>query len=596
MSDNNPQEFSFEILEGETTNVDMRVEGEGKDMRIAQVSGGGGGGGSGGGGGGGGGGDSSPSNNTLADFFPDMEKFTLTEDVSIRELARDLYAEVAQVSLNLKERVLRKVNWQLLLNTAETHFKKDAEISFPRLKSPTHVDAVLMDGFVGSEEKDRMYFMMTTRENEFLSQLTDRMVAEYKLDGVNGDVHKDFMWQIAVRNGIYVSADNVARVDSGWHIYIRDEMLARNGRLYNLRPSQSEDWPWGPQSQRKSRDVSYDHYLKWVIALEEAYGAGDSHQNKDIISRLRRFYFSRYSGAAGKAFEQVIPTPEDPPAHKNKLSQEALDGLFATNNILTRTGNIDPGHLWASLDLRLSGVRALPGTRHWADRMYAQGTLTWIGDLASWFTSWNVRRKAFFFLEYPKLLAKQSKSPPEALKLDGLFYAIVNSKVSVDDLISDMDALIFLDQYIETHAIVTDAYVRTFHEMNKKVSELLREGYGPSRVAGAKRFRDFVKVAIPKLAHEVNGDQVILKPEARKEIYLQIRDTANLFTSAGWWGQVKTTVITLDDLKNHEVYIRRIAYHFWHFLEQGLKDGTLNWPPTQAPSEQELDAFLPRQD
>ncbi|HEV2097338.1 MAG TPA: DUF4157 domain-containing protein, partial [Stellaceae bacterium] len=146
-------------------------------------------------------------------------------------------------------------------------------------------------------------------------------------------------------------------------------------------------WPFGPITKHKSATHDFSTYIGWVREVERAYGP----DKQMVLQRLRRLYYSSYSGKKGGAvFDRVIADQagaDGPPLDARVISTAALDGLYETNVVRLWSGElVDVSHVLAGLDLKTAGTTFKAGAAE-ALGIVASflGVVTWTGDLASWF-------------------------------------------------------------------------------------------------------------------------------------------------------------------------------------------------------------------
>ena len=348
-------------------------------------------------------------------------------------------------------------------------------------------------------------------------------------------------------------------------------------------PVPSPWWKDGPTVGRKMKETPLEDYVRWVREVERA------HPNREeAVKRLRRLYYSRFTGSGpgrvnpglpGPGFDRLIAGPtEAPPLTSPPLSLTTLNNLFATDNVVTPAGErLDPTHIFAMFDLQISGRTALGTGVETFGGVRLAGVFTWTGDLASWFVEWTT----------------QKGKNPSANDLT-LLMSIVNSKVSKEDLLSDMDAQIMTPEFLTTtfktrtrrHAgepvPETEHYdFRTF--LNKPVSDALVAYYGgggsAGSSAGSNRFARFVATAVPWIPHEVPDPSrpldVKLASDAEDRIYDALYATAEQLLERT---NIKTRLATPDELENNTRIVREIARRFRVFLETGIAKGDAPWP------------------
>lgn len=345
-------------------------------------------------------------------------------------------------------------------------------------------------------------------------------------------------------------------------------------------PVESPWWPNGPTVARKQKTTPIAQYVAWVREVEAVYG-----DRENVVHRLRRLYYSSHaargprelnpSGSAGPKFDRLIASSQQAPLTSPPLSLEALNGLFETDAIQTATGQtLDPTHIFAALDLQLQGPSTLGGALQRISGAPLAGVFTWTGDLGSWFIDW----------------LDQKKAKPNEDDI-ALLLARVNAKVSLDDLISDMDAQIMVRQEVTTRVQVTPRRgvetppaIELISSLNRPVSEILDSYYGAGAGAGSanadrERFVNFVKAAVPSIPYETPDPakpmDIRLASGAEEAIYDALYATCELFLEGN---RTITRIGTPDALEDNEHIVREIARRFRNFLDAGLATGTAPWP------------------
>jgi outer membrane protein OmpA-like peptidoglycan-associated protein len=345
-------------------------------------------------------------------------------------------------------------------------------------------------------------------------------------------------------------------------------------------PVESPWWPNGPTVARKQKTTPIDQYVAWVREVEAVHG-----DREDVVHRLRRLYYSTHaargpkelnpSGNAGPRFDRLIAGGQPAPLTSPPLSLEALNGLFETDAIQTAAGEtLDPTHIFAALDLQLQGPSALGGGLQTISGAPLAGVFTWTGDLGSWFIDW---------------LAQKKKDP--AADDIALLLSRVNNKVSLDDLLSDMDAQIMVRNEVTTRVEVTpvppigiEPEVDIISTLNRPVSDILHSYYGAGAGAGAanparERFVRFVKAANPRIPYETPDPakplEITLAADAEEALFDALYATCEMFLEGD---RTVTRIGTPDELEDNEHIVREIARRFRAFLEAGLATGSAPWP------------------
>lgn len=330
-------------------------------------------------------------------------------------------------------------------------------------------------------------------------------------------------------------------------------------------------WPFGPITKHKIAQHDLSTYILWVKEVERAIGP----DKQVVLQRLRRLYYSKYSGAAGAEFDRVIAdqgvlSSGNPPLDTQTISATALDGLYETNVLRLPDGTlIDVSHVLAGLDLKTSGTTFKADVAEAAYNVSWLGVVTWTGDLASWFIKWVTQ-----FLD---------GTLPIPSAADALMAA---QKVA---LLSDMDSQILAAENVGPSKIehvkaerrpIRDKNVGT--ELSMPVSQLLALYYSVDRgreqpLAARRRFTQFMRVASPPIPHRTaNADgsgAVTLTADSMEAIYDAIRRTARLMIE-----QSKSLPFGVEILDQHDSQLRYMAQRFWRFLYGGLATGDGPWP------------------
>jgi len=328
-------------------------------------------------------------------------------------------------------------------------------------------------------------------------------------------------------------------------------------------------WPYGPITKHKTAQYDLSTYVAWVKEVERAYGA----DKQAVLQRLRRLYYSSYSGKGGTDFDRVIADQAGAtgtPLDALHISTSALDGLYETNVLRLRDGAlIDVSHVLAGLDLKTSGLTFEGGGGEAAYNVSMLGVVTWAGDLASWFANWVAQ-----------FLTGKLPTPSEAGPLEA------DQKV---DLLSDMDAQVLAEENVRPSTIehlkaegrpIRDPNVGK--ELSMPVSNILDWYYGVGMGAeqplkAQRRFAQFVRIASPPIPHHsANADgsgAVTLAEEAQDAIYDAIRHTARLLIVQG-----KKYPFGEEVLDQHDSQLHEMALRFTRFLRTGLTAGDAPWP------------------
>ena len=357
-----------------------------------------------------------------------------------------------------------------------------------------------------------------------------------------------------------------------------------------------EAWDYGPISARKS--VSHDlvTYIGWIKDVERGYGP----DKQMVLQRLRRLYYSSYSGTAGPKFDRVIAEQagaEGPPLTVLMAPAAAVDGLYETDVVVTPDGRkLDPGHILAALDLQTAGATWKASMGEIADDTTMLGLVTWTGDLASWWLEWTI--EAMKMHDAPRTAPTgpaTEEGPPDEAGADPaldprLWEKIGRGKAPKDDLLGDIDAQVLartstqrstFESVKRDQRVIRDANIGT--ELTAPVSTLLETYYGIGTKIGtgtatppsANRFTSFVRLASPPIPFqeaEAGGVRTVsLAPDAEQAITKAIENTAFLLVSQG------TSHEPHEHLRKYGWRIKDIAKRFTVFLDGGLKKGDAPW-------------------
>ncbi|MEU4419925.1 OmpA family protein [Actinoplanes sp. NPDC024001] len=310
-------------------------------------------------------------------------------------------------------------------------------------------------------------------------------------------------------------------------------------------PVASPWWTNGPTVVRKQNVTPLGQYVTWVREVEQVYT-----DRGDVIRRLRRLYYSTFtagppkpmnpSGSLGPTFDWLIAGPDQmPPLTSPPVSLATLNGLFGTNAIRTPAGeSLDPSHIFAALDVTVNGASGLGGVVEIGGSTPLTGVFTWTGDLSSWFVDWPAEKR----------------KKPEDSDISVLL-SIVNRKVSLDDLLSDMDAQIMVASETTTSYDVIPTvdgppYVSIRNTLDRPPSEILQSYYGTPTGSGPKtpgsgpqRFARFVKAAVPRIPYVIPDPtkplEIMLAPDAEEKIYDEIYDAAKVLLKSDELKQIR---------------------------------------------------------
>jgi len=330
-------------------------------------------------------------------------------------------------------------------------------------------------------------------------------------------------------------------------------------------------WPGGPTVARKSRTQPYAQYLRWLHEL-------DKFDKEDAISRLRRLYYGQFAGP-GKHFDEVINTSnKHPPFKVPEIAQATLDGLFATDKVITPHGvAIDPSHIVAGLDVTLSQptVKAQGGDAFKGVDPY--GLITWVGDLAQWFVKWNEQRAS----------AEHHGKPLGAAAQRALLLRLAPSTIGPEDLLGDLDAQVMSAEFTKLTPTYT-AIPALIPSAKLTIAQMFEQMYSGERppslqpadkANSSNRFHYFVSDARPPIPHTaLHGKprRVQLQGTAAQAIRKHIHNDATILLAKY---TKQNVAVHADDVERHGDIIQLIANDFVAFLQRGLHDGKVHWPP-----------------
>lgn len=332
--------------------------------------------------------------------------------------------------------------------------------------------------------------------------------------------------------------------------------------------------PGGPRSQRKSRGHTLAEYVAWVKEVEIAYPG-----SRNVVQRLRRLYYSDFTGGVGPKFDAVIATEHqsDLPLRSPPISQSTLDGLNETDFIVTPGGDqVDVSHLFAGLDVHLAGVGVQASAASVKYNVDFTGVLTWAGDLASWFVEWQSQLRK-------KEAATGSLSEPER---HSLLLQLANSKVAKDDLLGDLDAQIAAQSYTTTTVIPSYSGKGgvILRSLSESVSSILQSLYGQpaaqASAAATNRFDRFLQSAQPFIPFDLVSQsplKVKLGAGAKAAIHAATKNTAVLFLERSY-ARVNPFSSDPASVERYDSVLWQIAYYFEQFLAGGLHAGDAPWP------------------
>lgn len=313
--------------------------------------------------------------------------------------------------------------------------------------------------------------------------------------------------------------------------------------LSAVAPTPRQLWPYGPAlmpAERKNSCPYLGQYVAWVAEVERNVG-----DIAEAAQRLRALY---YGAAAGNApFDALLDTSLTlgPPLTTKHAVPATLTGLAATGILATSADGIDyarppvdVSHVWVGLDAGLNGLgMAGHGLRVSTDPVAA---LTWLGDLASWWTSYNdAKIKA---RQVAIAAGRTWSEPTDAASLAtplGWLNAATAARCAVDDLFGDMDAQILRPEADHIANPMNPAPLAT----------LLRLYYQPDPaavdrrlVSSVNRFHLFIDRATPAIPHTINPatgvvtiDPVAVRAMVRAALETTTFDLLTLGRFKGSW-------------------------------------------------------------
>ncbi|MGW5667196.1 peptidoglycan-binding domain-containing protein [Micromonospora sp. NPDC003776] len=289
-------------------------------------------------------------------------------------------------------------------------------------------------------------------------------------------------------------------------------------------------WPYGPElmaGERKNSSPYLDQYADWVAQVEASVA-----NSGEAAQRLRMLYYGAATG--NSAFDMLLTAGawQDAPLTTKQASQAALTGLAATGMLTTSDNGteyarppVDVSHVWVLLDQGFNGLGTVGGAVN--VRTDVAGALSWTGDLASWWSSYNdAKIKA---RTAAKKAGQTWSEPTDASGLAtplGWLTAATASRCALDDLFGDMDAEI-LKQEIGSLAVTPTR--------KTPLADLLRSYYGPeppqvgnAMVHSVNRFHLFIHRATPAIPHTIDSSGVVtIDPAAvRAAVRTQLEKTA----------------------------------------------------------------------
>ncbi|WP_173035691.1 peptidoglycan-binding protein [Phytohabitans flavus] len=295
-------------------------------------------------------------------------------------------------------------------------------------------------------------------------------------------------------------------------------------------PEAARRWPEGPiclAREYKAYRPDLPTYSRWVEEVERRIADTD-----ELVQRLRLLHYGRAAGNV--LFDIVLDSKLNrmgAPMTLAHAGQATLDGLIGTGKLTTFVTDsagtwrppVDISHLWVLADYVRNGLGA--GGYALAATADPVGALSWTGDLASWWSSYNDQRLTARAAAVEAGQEWQEPTDPAALATPlQWLHRSTTWRCGVDDLFGDMDAIALMGALAEPGQGATP------------VTDLLRVYYGPSPVQVGRallhadnRFHLFVRHAQPAIPHTVDEETGVVtvdRAEALPVIRGHIRDVA----------------------------------------------------------------------
>jgi len=350
--------------------------------------------------------------------------------------------------------------------------------------------------------------------------------------------------------------------------------------------AKAKAWPGGPTVARKTTTHTLAEYVGWLRQVEGKYGAA----REETLQRLRRLYYSEYTGGVGYRFDAVIKTAaraDGPPMTTADLPLTVINGLYETNAIATPNGSeIDVSHIFADLDMRVAGAGLMASVGEVRFGVTFEGAFTWAGDLASW------------WLEAKNTIKKRGGTEMTQSDQVAILMSLVDNKVAKDDIFGDLDAQVMADQFTTTTIVpAPEAAPLVITTQDMPLSAMLtryydQEAVGPNIPAAEQksgpsasvrgngpsptsRFHYFVAGAKPRIPHTRQAEKpltVALASDAAAQIREHLANTAHIFINKDYFGG------TPDDLTAYGPLLDEVTARFVRFLTTGLTLGDAPWP------------------
>jgi hypothetical protein len=405
--------------------------------------------------------------------------------------------------------------------------------------------------------------------------------------GEEGDEHERHADAVASRAVQGASAEDLLDQAAG------AQRIVATGPMnpHQLQRKATPPWSGGPTVERKSATHSLAEYVGWLRQVEAKYGGARA----ETVQRLRRLYYSNYTGGAGPRFDAVIQGAAGAsgvPISSADVRLDVLNGLYETNAIATPNGSlVDVSHILAGLDVHIQGPGIKAGAGELRFDVNFEGVLTWVGDLASWFVE----------AKNAVIKRQQGGDPISSSDQIAILLGLASSKVAKDDLLGDVDAQAMANRFTTTTILppiggggmVGPAPILTAPDM--ALSDMLIRYYGGEPPSGAQatgapagrkpearsasssrnRFQYFVAGASPRIPHQRVSDNpltISLAGDAPTQIREHIYNTARMFIDQGYFSSAS------DDLETYANLLDEVTARFVKFLTTGLAAGDAPWP------------------
>jgi hypothetical protein len=379
-------------------------------------------------------------------------------------------------------------------------------------------------------------------------------------------------------------------------------------------------WRYGPvclPGEHKAYHTDLETYLGWIAEVES-----HTHNTSEAAQRIRMVYYSKTAGS--RLFDLVLSSEASrlgAPLTLAHAWQPALDGIMGTGELMTGLDGagrplppVDVSHFWVIADRERNGLAPLGEALDLESN--AHGGMSWTGDLASWWTSYNDKRLAAMLQARDEGRTWSEPTDPTglAVPLDWLEQATA-ARCSRSDLYGDMDAIVLSNDVAQLPLIPGTP-------ISEPISDLLRRYYGPSHIVipysqlhADNRFHLFVHRAKPAIPHNYDAGtgQVSLRDEARDVIRSHIQRPLRCLLRVArlWAGKAFFTHFSLAPLADQlaqkglvalaieasveaditspwgREMLNRVADRFTAFLRQGLAAGGWagDWPREPSPLE-----------